>query len=346
MKLQGFTPVVSSRRRQKRLGRVGDKDGGAKSAEEDNMDRVTLSDFVKKNNTDLGQSFQDFMAVIAKSAVTINAKLARNGLIAEQGSSGDRNVYGEDVQKLDEYANEILTSALLSCSSVHAVGSEELAEPKFSGHDGKYIITHDPLDGSSNIDTNLPIGTIFAVYPKNDTLLQKGSTLIASGYVLYGPSLMLIYATLNAVNGFTFDPDTGEFVLSHPNLKIGDKKIYSINEGYWEIFHESDQNYLSGLKKEGTYSLRYVGSMVGDVHRTLLKGGIFLYPADSKHPEGKLRLLYEAAPLSFLIFQAGGSATSKGINPLDILPIKHDQRVPIVLGSKAEIEKYTGSTIH
>lgn len=304
------------------------------------MERIELKDFVSKNNSQLGSSFAEFMEVMEKSAKRINAKLARNGLIAEQGSSGDKNVYGEDVQKLDEYANEVLTSALLSCNAVYAVGSEELAEPKFSGHEGKYIITHDPLDGSSNIDTNLPIGTIFAVYPKNDTLLQKGTSLIASGYVLYGPSLMLVYATSGSVNGFTLDPDTDEFILSHPGIVIGEKKIYSINEGYWEIFHDRDRNYLTSIKSEGTYSLRYVGSMVGDVHRTLLKGGIFLYPSDTKHPDGKLRLLYEAAPLSFLIIQAGGGATSNGINPLDILPVKHDQRVPIVLGSKPEIEKY------
>lgn len=310
------------------------------------MERVTFLDFVKTKNAHLGESFVEFMAVIERTAKTINSKLARNGLIAEQGSSGDRNVYGEDVQKLDEFANEILTDALLTCPSVHAVGSEELAEPKFSGHEGKYIITHDPLDGSSNIDTNLPIGTIFAVYPKNDTLLQKGSTMIASGYILYGPSLMLIYAILGSVNGFTFDPDSEEFVLSHPDIKIGAKKIYSINEGYWELFHETDRNYLSNIKKEGTYSLRYVGSMVGDVHRTLLKGGIFLYPSDNKHPDGKLRLLYEAAPFSFLIIQAGGSATSSGTNPLDILPEKHDQRIPIVLGGIAEVEKYLGFKTH
>lgn len=309
-----------------------------------NMERITLKDFVTKNNVALGESFVQFMEVVENCAKVINSKLARNGLIAEQGSSGDRNVYGEDVQKLDEYANEVFTNALLACPSVYGVGSEELAEPKFSGHGGKYIVTHDPLDGSSNIDTNLPIGTIFAAYPKNDTLLQKGSSIIASGYVLYGPSLMLVYAVTGAVNGFTLDPDTKEFILSHQDIKIGDKKIYTINEGYWNIFHEKDRTYLSSIKTEGTYSLRYVGSMVGDVHRTLLKGGIFLYPADSKHPEGKLRLLYEVAPLSFLIIQAGGAATSNGINPLDILPVKHDQRVPIVLGSKSEIEKYISST--
>lgn len=304
------------------------------------MERVTFGNYIKAENGDLGEPFAQFMAVVEKTAKTINAKLARNGLISEQGSSGDKNVYGEDVQKLDEYANEAFTGALLSCPAVYSVGSEELAEPKLSGHDGKYNITHDPLDGSSNIDTNLPIGTIFAAYPKNDSLLQKGSTIIASGYILYGPSLMIVYAVSGKVTGFTFDPDSGDFILSHPDIKIGGKQIYSMNEGYWNLFHEADQNYLTSIKKEGTYSLRYVGSMVGDVHRTLLKGGIFLYPADNKHPDGKLRLLYEAAPLSFLIIQAGGAAISRGVNPLDIVPEKHDQRVPIVLGSKPEIDKY------
>lgn len=304
------------------------------------MERITLDNFVKQNNSDLGESFSKLLSVIEKTAKAINDKLSRNGLIEEQGSSGDTNVYGEDVQKLDEYANEVFSSNLLSCDAVAGVGSEELAEPKFSGHVGQYIITHDPLDGSSNIDTNLPIGTIFGVYPKNTTVLQKGNTLIASGYILYGPSLMLIYATAGKVNGFTYDFKTNEFILSHKDIKIGEKKIYSLNEGYWELYSDADKNYLTSLKKDGSYSLRYVGSMVADIHRTLLKGGIFLYPSDSKHPDGKLRLLYEVAPLSYIIIQSGGSAVSRGINPLDILPEKHDQRVPIALGGKAEIENY------
>src|SRR3989344_5089920 len=304
------------------------------------MNRITLSEFVKDKNSNLGGNFQDLLSVIAKTAKTINDKLSRNGLIEEQGSSGGTNVYGEDVQKLDEYANQVLTDALLICPAVAGVGSEELAEPKIASHDGSYLITHDPLDGSSNIDTNLPIGTIFGVYPKNTTVLQKGNTLIASGYILYGPSMMLVYATGSHVNGFTYDFQTKEFILSHPDIKIGEKKIYSINEGNWELFNESDRNYLSSIKKEGGYSLRYVGSMVADIHRTLLKGGIFIYPQDSKHPDGKLRLLYEVAPLGFLIIQAGGAGISRGVSPLDILPAKHDQRVPIALGSKAEIEKY------
>ena len=304
------------------------------------MNRLTLAQFAKDKNQDLGEDFLHLLDVIAKTAKTINDKLSRNGLIEEQGSSGGTNVYGEDVQKLDEYANDVLTSALLACPSVAGVGSEELAEPKMADHQGVYLITHDPLDGSSNIDTNLPIGTIFGVYPKNTTVLQKGVTLIASGYILYGPSMMLVYATGNNVNGFTYDFQTNEFILSHPDIKIGEKKIYSINEGNWELFSDADKTYLTALKKEGGYSLRYVGSMVADIHRTLLKGGIFIYPKDSKHPDGKLRLLYEVAPLGFLIIQAGGAGASRGMNPLDILPAKHDQRVPIALGTKAEIEKY------
>lgn len=305
------------------------------------MARITLTEFVAKNNSELGAPFQELMAVFETVAQKIHAKLDRNGLIEESGDSGSTNVYGEEVQKLDEYANVILTDSLLFCSAVHAVGSEELAEPKFSTHgSGSYIVTHDPVDGSSNIDTNLPIGTIFGVYPKSDTVLQKGSTLIASGYVLYGPSMMLMYATKDKVNGFTFDPSVGAFVLSYPDVKIGEKKYYGINEGNWELFSENERAYLTSIKKEGGYSLRYVGSMVGDIHRILLKGGIFIYPSDSKHPYGKLRLLYEVAPLSFLIIQAGGDAISGLTNPLDILPEKHDQRVPIALGNAKEIEKY------
>lgn len=305
------------------------------------MNGISLNSFISGNNINLGEPFRILMSVVGKTAKTVNDKLSRNGLISESGSSGGINVYGEDVQKLDEYANNIFTEGLLACPSVTAVGSEELEEPKTSGHNGTYIVTHDPLDGSSNIDTNLPIGTIFAVYPKNVSILQKGNTLVASGYILYGPSMMLVYATENKVNAFTYDFSKDEFILSHGNIRIGEKKIYSVNEGNFALFDSQIRSYITALKTEGGYSLRYVGSMVADVHRTLLKGGIFIYPSDSKHPEGKLRLLYEVAPLSYLIIQAGGAAVSNNINPLDILPLKHDQRVPIALGNKAEIEKYT-----
>ena len=306
------------------------------------MDHITLSEFVKANNGDLGEPFAQVMDVLEKFAKDINHNVQRNGLLHQEGESGGTNAYGESVQKLDAYANEKLTSALLASPSIYAVGSEELADPKMSNNGtGVYTLTHDPVDGSSNIDTNLPIGTIFGLYPKADSILQKGSTLVASGYILYSASMMLFYAVKDKVTGFTFDPDRQTFVLTYENIRIGEKKYYGINEGNWELFSEADKNYLTSIKKEGTYSGRYVGSMVGDIHRTLLKGGIFLYPADSKHPNGKLRLLYEVAPLGNLIIQAGGAAVTRGVNSLDVVPEKHDQRVPIVLGTKAEVEKYS-----
>jgi len=312
---------------------------------------MTLKDFVKANNSDLGDGFGQIMDVLENFAKDIDHAVQRNGLLNQEGDSGGTNVYGESVQKLDEYANNKLTDALLACPAIHAVGSEELAEPKMSGNGtGIYTLTHDPVDGSSNIDTNLPIGTIFGIYPKADTILQKGSTLVASGYILYSASMMLFYAVKGKVNGFTFDPDRQTFVLTYENITIGSKKYYAINEGNWELFHDAEKKYVESIKKEGGYSTRYVGSMVGDIHRTLLKGGIFIYPSDQKHTNGKLRLLYEIAPLSFLMIQAGGDATSGMTNPLDLEPVKHDERVPIAIGSKDEIAKYrsfnpTGRTV-
>lgn len=305
------------------------------------MARITLHEFVKSHNADLGEPFVQVIDVLEAFSKVINSKVQRNGLIAESGDSGGTNVYGENVQKLDAYSNEVLTDSLLACPAIYAVGSEELEEPKVSNYEsGVYTLTHDPVDGSSNIDTNLPIGTIFGLYPKANSILQKGSTLVASGYVLYGPSMLFFYAVKGVVNGFTYDPDLKTFVLSYENVKIGDKKYYAINEGNWELFYEAEKNYVNAIKKEGGYSTRYVGSMVGDIHRTLLKGGIFIYPADSKHTSGKLRLLYEVAPLSFLMKQAGGDATSGMNDPLDIIPTKHDQRVPIAIGTKETIAQY------
>lgn len=305
------------------------------------MAKITLHEFVEKNNAELGKPFLQVIDVLENFAKVINAKVQRNGLIEESGDSGGTNVYGENVQKLDSFANDMLTDALLACPAIHAVGSEELEEPKVSNYGtGIYTLTHDPVDGSSNIDTNLPIGTIFGLYPKADSILQKGNTLVASGYILYGPSMLFFYAVKGSVNGFTFDPDRKTFVLSYEDVKIGEKKYYAINEGNWELFFDAEKNYLTTIKKQGDFTGRYVGSMVGDIHRTLLKGGIFIYPADSKHEKGKLRLLYEVAPLSYLIMQAGGDATSGMVNPLELAPQKHDQRVPIALGTKPLIEQY------
>jgi fructose-1,6-bisphosphatase I len=305
------------------------------------MDKITLHDFVKANNGDLGEPFAQVMDVLENYAKDILHQVQRNGLLNQEGDSGGTNVYGENVQKLDAYGDHQLTTALLASPAIYAVGSEELAEPKKSDNGtGVYTLTHDPVDGSSNIDTNLPIGTIFGLYPKADSILQKGSTLVASGYILYSASMMLFYAVKGKVNGFTFDPDRQTFVLTYENIRVGEKKYYAINEGNWELFHDADKKYVETVKKEGTYSARYVGAMVGDIHRTLLKGGIFIYPADNKHTSGKLRLLYEVAPLTFLMREAGGDATSGVNDPLEIVPEKHDQRVPIAMGNKAEVEKY------
>jgi len=305
------------------------------------MARMTLHEFVHEHNADLGEPFAQVMDVLETFAKTIREKVSRNGLIEESGDSGGTNVYGENVQKLDAYADKTLTDALLACPAIHAVGSEELETPKTSGNGtGVFTLTHDPVDGSSNIDTNLPIGTIFGLYPKADSILQKGNTQVASGYILYGPSMLLFYAVKGSVNGFTFDPERQTFVLSYENVRVGDKKYYAINEGNWELFFDAEKNYLTTVKNSGDFSGRYIGSMVADIHRTLLKGGIFIYPADKKHENGKLRLLYEVAPLSFLMMQAGGDATSGMTNPLELVPAKHDQRVPIALGSAPLIAQY------
>lgn len=305
------------------------------------MKQLTLSQFVNKNNADLGEGFAQILHALEDATKKIYLKLHQTTLVNESGKTGNVNVYGEEVQKLDQYADAVLTDSLLGTSSVFAVASEELPEPRFSSHKNSlFFVTYDPVDGSSNIDTCVPIGTIFGIYPKGKHLLQKGSELIASGYVLYGPSMMFVYAVKDKVNGFTYSQATDDFVLTYENIRIGDKKYYSLNEGNWQLFSQQDKAYLNCLKSEGRHSARYVGTMVADVHRTLIKGGIFLYPADSKHPNGKLRLLYEVAPLSYLIMQAGGDATSGGKNPLDLEPQKHDQRVPIALGTKEEVRKY------
>jgi fructose-1,6-bisphosphatase I len=200
----------------------------------------------------------------------------------------------------------------------------------------------DPLDGSSVIDSNTPIGTIFSIYHKSSNLLQPGNKQVGAGYIIYGPSVMFIYTAGNGVNGFTLDPAIGSFILSHPNMRIPEyKDIYSINEGNSELYFDNLKAYLHTIKtKEKPFKLRYVGSMIGDVHRTLIKGGIYLYPEDKKSADGKLRLMLEVNPMSMVIQQAGGMAVSKTIDPLSIKPNSLTQRAPIILGSKKNVEEY------
>jgi fructose-1,6-bisphosphatase I len=216
---------------------------------------------------------------------------------------------------------------------------------------GKYMVAFDPLDGSSNIDVNVTIGTIFGIYRRvspvgeacNLDFLQPGRNLVAAGYVVYGSSTMLVYTTGRGVNGFTLDPSVGEFILSHPDIMIPKAgKIYSANEGNWNKWDEPTRRYITDLRDcpDRTYSARYIGSLVADFHRNLLKGGVFLYPQDKKNPKGKLRLLYEAIPLSFIINQAGGKAVDGEQDILDIVPESVHQRIPLIIGSETEVDLY------
>lgn len=283
---------------------------------------------------------------IASACKVIASHVRMAGLVDILGKAGKVNVQGEEVQKLDELSNEILIDYLSDCGEFFGLASEELNEPIFpeKGKNGKYVISFDPLDGSSNIDVNVSIGTIFSIHKKvngtQEDFLQEGYKQIAAGYVIYGSSTMLVYTTGNGVNGFTLDPSVGMFLLSHPNIKLPEKgKIYSINEANekkWD--KEGLKDFINTLKDEG-YTSRYIGSMVADVHRTLIKGGIFGYPSDKKNKNGKLRLLYEASPMAFLIEQAGGLSTNGKESILNIKPQDIHQRTPVFLGSQKEIKQ-------
>ncbi|HDZ88049.1 MAG TPA: class 1 fructose-bisphosphatase, partial [Nitrospirae bacterium] len=261
------------------------------------------------------------------------------------GTTDNTNVSGDQVQKLDVIANDLMIRYISDSGQFHALASEELDDPVFpeNGRDGKYVISFDPLDGSSNINVNVSIGTIFSIHKKIDgtvnDFLQEGHKQVAAGYIIYGSSTVLVYTTGNGVNGFTLDPSVGMFLLSHPDMKIPEKgKIYSINEAYAHKWEKNLKAHIDSYKEKG-YSLRYIGSMVSDVHRTLIKGGIFAYPADSKNKSGKLRLLYEASPMAFVIENAGGRSTTGAEDTLNVKPDSIHQRVPVFLGSREDINE-------
>jgi fructose-1,6-bisphosphatase I len=287
-------------------------------------------------------SFTLLLTHIENAAKIIASHIKKSGLVDILGQTGKTNVYKEEVMKLDIFSNQLLVDIISSTGHVGALASEELEKPIVVDKRGKYNVFFDPLDGSSNIDVNISVGTIFSVYHNHSKLLQRGRKQVASGYIIYGTSVMLVYTYGNGVNGFTLDPAIGSFILSHPNIKIPEeKKIYSINEGNFEYYPPTVKKYLNAIKhEEKPYKARYVGSMVADIHRTILKGGIFLYPEDSKQPFGKERLMFEANPLSFIIEQAGGIALSNGKPILDMVPESIEQKVPVAMGSKLEIEKY------
>lgn len=290
---------------------------------------------------------------IGLAAKIISREVNKAGITNILGQDGSENVHGEHVKKLDVFANEQMLHALSRSGNVCIVVSEENDKMiRLDSHSGKYIVYMDPLDGSSNIDVNVSIGTIFSIYMRTSHIadyptefdpVQPGVNQVAGGYVLYGSSTILVYTTGLGVSSFTLDPSIGEFFLADDNIKIPDHgAIYSINEGSFNSWEKGLQEYIKYCKMEDEasqrpYSCRYIGSMVADVHRTILQGGIFIYPGTAKHPEGKLRLMYECNPLSFIVEQAGGKASNGSMRIMDIEPKSIHQRVPVFLGSKANV---------
>jgi len=307
----------------------------------------------QRKQSDATGTFSWLLSGITLAAKMVEAKIRSAGLLDVLGSLGQENVQGETQQKLDVYANQALLHCLGMRDSVAALISEENEEPVVLDRDeksGKYIIVFDPLDGSSNIDVNVNVGTIFSIFRRPDgnkdlnaAILQPGTEQVAAGYVVYGPSTVLVYTVGSGVYGFTLDHTIGAFVLSNPNMRMPDHgSYYSVNEANAASFPAEYNDYLAKLRSGGMgrrYSSRYIGSLVADFHRTLLKGGIFLYPPTAKQPGGKLRLLYEANPLAFIAEQAGGMAIHGKGRVLDIQPTGIHQRTPFIVGSRAEVEE-------
>ncbi len=298
---------------------------------------------------------------IGLASKRINVEVNKAGLVDILGDAGSVNVQGEDVKKLDIYANDQFRGVLQHGISCAGIASEELddyiAFDDTESKNSKYVCLFDPLDGSGNIDVNVSIGTIFGVYRRvtplgtiasKEDFLQKGTQQVAAGYIIYGSSTMLVYATRRGVNGFTLDPSIGEFTLSHPDIKCPPSgKIYSVNHGNFFQYTEGVKKYIDACQKKdknsgGPYTQRYIGSMVADVHRNLIKGGIFMYPGTIDKPKGKLRLLYECNPCAFILEVAGGKATDGNQRILDIQPTELHQRTPMFIGSSemmAELER-------
>jgi fructose-1,6-bisphosphatase I len=300
----------------------------------------------------------DLLADIALACKLISLEVNRAGLIDILGFTGDENVHGEVVKKLDVFAHDTLIRAMKSSGHLCAVASEESEdfipiEEQFMGTRplSRYVCHFDPLDGSSNIDANISIGTIFSIYRRIsasgpgtlEDCLQKGANQVAAGYVVYGSSTILVYTTGEGVHGFTLDPSVGEFLLSHENIKIPRKsKTYSVNEGNYARWGQELRRYIDYLKDNDPatarpYTSRYVGSLVADFHRNLLYGGIFMYPGDKKNPNGKLRLMYEANPLAFIIEQAGGRASNGKERIVEIQPQNLHQKTPLFIGSEKDV---------
>lgn len=309
----------------------------------------------QRANPEATGDFTRLFQQISLAAKIIGSRVSRAGLSGVLGTTGKINVQGEVVAKLDEFANNTLVSVVQSGGQVCVMGSEEVEEPILIPSEypcGKYVLQFDPLDGSGNIDINASIGTIFSIHKRVtpaggpgtlEDLLQPGRDIVAAGYVIYGSSNMLVYSTGDGVHGFTYDPGIGEFFLSHENIRMPERgNTYSINEGNYHKWSPGVQAWVDWIKAptdgRSAYGHRYIGAMVADLHRTLLRGGIFVYPADKKNTRGKLRLLYEASPMAFIVEAAGGMAHTGEERVLDVVPKELHQRTPLYIGSSRDVE--------
>lgn len=322
---------------------------------------TSLNDFIILKQKDFSYAkgeLSSLLSHIGTAAKMVNKKINKAGLVDIIGRTGSVNIHGESQQKLDIYADEVFINALLAsgecCGIATEENQEEIVFTEKLARKGKYVVCIDPLDGSSNIDYNVSVGSVFSIFrrktprgekARNEDFLQPGTEQVAAGYIIYGSSTMLVYTTGNGVNGFTLDPSIGEFCLSHPGIIIPENGvIYSINEGNYVNFPSGIKKYIKYCQEKDKesgrpYTLRYIGSLVSDFHRNLLKGGIFLYPENEVVPEGKLRLVYECNPMAFIAEQAGGSATNGLVRMLGIIPSSLHQRSPFYVGSKNMVSK-------
>jgi fructose-1,6-bisphosphatase I len=316
-------------------------------------DCMTLSRHVLQQLNSFSAEAQDLSALMSRIALAgklIARRLTRAGLVEDAlGFTGRTNVQGEAVKKMDMFANQVFISVFEQSGLVCRLASEEMDKPYYIPENcpiGRYTLLYDPIDGSSNVDINLNVGSIFSIRRQEgeDTdgtaadLLQNGHKQIAAGYILYGPSTMLVYSIGNGVHAFTLDPSIGEFILANENIRVPTHgPVYSVNEGNFWQWEESIRDYIRYVHRHEGYTARYSGALVGDIHRILFQGGVFLYPGTVKKPEGKLRLLYESAPLAFLIEQAGGRASTGMQNVLDVVPDKIHTRTPLIIGSPEDV---------
>ena len=320
----------------------------------------TLGEFIIENQTEFKYSSGELSRLINSirlAAKVVNHEVNKAGLVDILGTAGETNVQGEDQQKLDVYANDVFIKTLINREIVCGIASEEEDDfitvvGKNKKNDNNYIVLIDPLDGSSNIDVNVSVGTIFSIYRRitpegspvtTNDFLQPGNKQVAAGYIVYGTSTMIVYSTGHGVNGFTLNPAIGTYYLSHPNMQFPeDGTIYSVNEGNYVHFPQGVKDYIKYCQKEEQdrpYTSRYIGSLVSDFHRNMIKGGIYMYPNTSKDPNGKLRLLYECNPMAYIAEQSGGKASDGYTRILDIKPTELHQRVAFFCGSKNMVTK-------